>query len=64
MMEMRVVVVVVVLLLLWLFMMMMMVMVMTVVVCRFDPERFQEESTRRNFCLLGFSGKQTCPELR
>lgn len=32
--------------------------------CRFDPDRFQEESARRSFCLLGFSGKQTCPELR
>ncbi|XP_053738395.1 cytochrome P450 20A1 [Synchiropus splendidus] len=31
---------------------------------RFDPARFEEESTRRNFCLLGFSGNQTCPELR
>lgn len=33
-------------------------------VCRFDPDRFQEESARKSFCLLGFSGKQTCPELR
>lgn len=32
--------------------------------CRFNPDRFQEESARKNFCLLGFSGKQTCPELR
>lgn len=33
-------------------------------VCRFDPDRFQEESAKRSFRLLGFSGKQTCPELR
>ncbi|XP_072236449.1 cytochrome P450 20A1 [Leuresthes tenuis] len=31
---------------------------------RFDPDRFEEESARKSFCLLGFSGKQTCPELR
>ncbi|XP_041822146.1 cytochrome P450 20A1 [Chelmon rostratus] len=31
---------------------------------RFDPERFEEESVRKSFCLLGFSGNQTCPELR
>ncbi|XP_034720799.1 cytochrome P450 20A1 [Etheostoma cragini] len=31
---------------------------------RFDPDRFEEESTRKSFCLLGFSGNQTCPELR
>ncbi|RVE75045.1 hypothetical protein OJAV_G00012870 [Oryzias javanicus] len=31
---------------------------------RFDPDRFQEESARKSFCLLGFSGSQTCPELR
>lgn len=44
--------------------MIMMVVVVVVVVCRFYPDRFQEESARRSFCLLGFSGKQTCPELR
>uniref|UniRef100_A0A3Q3K1V7 Cytochrome P450, family 20, subfamily A, polypeptide 1 n=1 Tax=Monopterus albus TaxID=43700 RepID=A0A3Q3K1V7_MONAL len=31
---------------------------------RFDPDRFEEESARKSFCLLGFSGSQTCPELR
>ncbi|XP_073318754.1 cytochrome P450 20A1 [Pagrus major] len=31
---------------------------------RFDPNRFEEESVRKSFCLLGFSGNQTCPELR
>uniref|UniRef100_A0A3P9JGZ1 Cytochrome P450 20A1 n=1 Tax=Oryzias latipes TaxID=8090 RepID=A0A3P9JGZ1_ORYLA len=31
---------------------------------RFDPDRFQDESARKSFCLLGFSGSQTCPELR
>uniref|UniRef100_A0A7N9B1M4 Cytochrome P450, family 20, subfamily A, polypeptide 1 n=1 Tax=Mastacembelus armatus TaxID=205130 RepID=A0A7N9B1M4_9TELE len=31
---------------------------------RFDPDRFEEESARSSFCLLGFSGSQTCPELR
>ncbi|XP_030007066.1 cytochrome P450 20A1 [Sphaeramia orbicularis] len=31
---------------------------------RFDPDRFKEESARKSFCLLGFSGNQTCPELR
>uniref|UniRef100_A0A4W6DM75 Cytochrome P450, family 20, subfamily A, polypeptide 1 n=1 Tax=Lates calcarifer TaxID=8187 RepID=A0A4W6DM75_LATCA len=31
---------------------------------RFDPDRFEEESARKSFCLLGFSGNQTCPELR
>ncbi|KAM6892618.1 cytochrome P450 20A1 [Lycodopsis pacificus] len=31
---------------------------------RFDPDRFEEESVGRSFCLLGFSGNQTCPELR
>ncbi|XP_028320210.1 cytochrome P450 20A1 [Gouania willdenowi] len=31
---------------------------------RFDPERFEEESVQKSFCLLGFSGNQTCPELR
>uniref|UniRef100_A0AAQ5ZV19 Cytochrome P450, family 20, subfamily A, polypeptide 1 n=1 Tax=Amphiprion ocellaris TaxID=80972 RepID=A0AAQ5ZV19_AMPOC len=30
----------------------------------FDPDRFEEESARKSFCLLGFSGNQTCPELR
>ncbi|KAK2857093.1 hypothetical protein Q5P01_005828 [Channa striata] len=30
---------------------------------RFDPDRFEEESARKSFCLLGFSGSQTCPEL-
>uniref|UniRef100_A0A671Y0G2 Cytochrome P450, family 20, subfamily A, polypeptide 1 n=1 Tax=Sparus aurata TaxID=8175 RepID=A0A671Y0G2_SPAAU len=30
----------------------------------FDPDRFEEESVRKSFCLLGFSGNQTCPELR
>ncbi|XP_017293583.1 cytochrome P450 20A1 [Kryptolebias marmoratus] len=30
---------------------------------RFDPDRFEEESARKSFCLLGFSGNQTCPEL-
>ncbi|KAK5611967.1 hypothetical protein CRENBAI_005385 [Crenichthys baileyi] len=31
---------------------------------RFDPDRFEEDSARKSFCLLGFSGNQTCPELR
>ncbi|XP_013886263.1 cytochrome P450 20A1 [Austrofundulus limnaeus] len=31
---------------------------------RFEPDRFEEESARKSFCLLGFSGNQTCPELR
>ncbi|XP_037552623.1 cytochrome P450 20A1 [Nematolebias whitei] len=31
---------------------------------RFDPDRFEEQSARKSFCLLGFSGNQTCPELR
>nr|XP_057908445.1 cytochrome P450 20A1 [Doryrhamphus excisus] len=31
---------------------------------RFDPNRFEDESSRKSFCLLGFSGNQTCPELR
>uniref|UniRef100_A0A1A8P8C4 Abl-interactor 2b n=1 Tax=Nothobranchius pienaari TaxID=704102 RepID=A0A1A8P8C4_9TELE len=31
---------------------------------RFDPGRFEEDSARKSFCLLGFSGNQTCPELR
>uniref|UniRef100_G3PQE2 Cytochrome P450, family 20, subfamily A, polypeptide 1 n=1 Tax=Gasterosteus aculeatus aculeatus TaxID=481459 RepID=G3PQE2_GASAC len=31
---------------------------------RFDPDRFEEESVEKSFCLLGFSGNQTCPELR
>uniref|UniRef100_A0A7N6FEH7 Cytochrome P450, family 20, subfamily A, polypeptide 1 n=1 Tax=Anabas testudineus TaxID=64144 RepID=A0A7N6FEH7_ANATE len=31
---------------------------------RFDPDRFEEESAKKSFCLLGFSGSQTCPELR
>lgn len=31
---------------------------------RFDPDRFEEESARRSFGLLGFSGSQICPELR
>lgn len=31
---------------------------------RFDPDRFEEESARKSFRLLGFSGSQTCPELR
>ncbi|XP_069020087.1 cytochrome P450 20A1 [Embiotoca jacksoni] len=31
---------------------------------RFDPDRFEEESASKSFCLLGFSGNQTCPELR
>lgn len=31
---------------------------------RFDPDRFEEDSSRKSFCLLGFSGNQTCPELR
>lgn len=31
---------------------------------RFDPDRFEEESARKTFSLLGFSGNQTCPELR
>ncbi|XP_028288523.1 cytochrome P450 20A1 [Parambassis ranga] len=31
---------------------------------RFDPDRFEDESARKSFCLLGFSGNQTCPELR
>lgn len=30
---------------------------------RFDPDRFVEESVEKSFCLLGFSGNQTCPEL-
>ncbi|XP_061533064.1 cytochrome P450 20A1 isoform X1 [Phycodurus eques] len=31
---------------------------------RFDPDRFEDDSARKSFCLLGFSGNQTCPELR
>ncbi|KAM6893575.1 cytochrome P450 20A1 [Xenentodon cancila] len=31
---------------------------------RFDPDRFADEAARKSFCLLGFSGNQTCPELR
>ncbi|XP_076159509.1 cytochrome P450 20A1 [Alosa pseudoharengus] len=31
---------------------------------RFDPDRFREEDSRKSFSLLGFSGKQACPELR
>uniref|UniRef100_A0A674N1N7 Cytochrome P450, family 20, subfamily A, polypeptide 1 n=1 Tax=Takifugu rubripes TaxID=31033 RepID=A0A674N1N7_TAKRU len=31
---------------------------------RFDPDRFEEESVKKSFHLLGFSGSQTCPELR
>ncbi|KAM4601566.1 cytochrome P450 20A1 [Polymixia lowei] len=31
---------------------------------RFDPDRFEEESARKSFSLLGFSGNQACPELR
>ncbi|XP_019959633.1 cytochrome P450 20A1 [Paralichthys olivaceus] len=31
---------------------------------RFDPDRFEEDSVRKSFSLLGFSGSQTCPELR
>ncbi|XP_061780092.1 cytochrome P450 20A1 [Nerophis lumbriciformis] len=31
---------------------------------RFDPHRFEDESSRKSFSLLGFSGNQTCPELR
>lgn len=31
---------------------------------RFRPDRFEEESARRTFNLLGFSGSRTCPELR
>nr|XP_006636808.1 PREDICTED: cytochrome P450 20A1 [Lepisosteus oculatus] len=31
---------------------------------RFDPDRFNEESARRNLAVLGFSGSQECPELR
>ncbi|XP_053273006.1 cytochrome P450 20A1 [Pleuronectes platessa] len=31
---------------------------------RFDPDRFEEDSVRKSFSLLGFSGNQTCPELR
>ncbi|XP_055362896.1 cytochrome P450 20A1 isoform X2 [Betta splendens] len=32
--------------------------------CRFDPDRFEEEFARKSFSLLGFSGSQTCPDLR
>ncbi|XP_049609247.1 cytochrome P450 20A1 [Syngnathus scovelli] len=31
---------------------------------RFNPDRFEEDSSRKTFSLLGFSGNQTCPELR
>ncbi|KAJ8350727.1 hypothetical protein SKAU_G00258570 [Synaphobranchus kaupii] len=31
---------------------------------RFDPDRFEEDEAKRSFSLLGFSGNQTCPELR
>ncbi|CAL8291231.1 unnamed protein product [Lota lota] len=31
---------------------------------RFDPDRFEEEAAQKSFSLLGFSGKQACPELR
>uniref|UniRef100_A0A6Q2YIT2 Cytochrome P450, family 20, subfamily A, polypeptide 1 n=1 Tax=Esox lucius TaxID=8010 RepID=A0A6Q2YIT2_ESOLU len=30
----------------------------------FDPDRFMEDSARKSFSLLGFSGNQACPELR
>ncbi|XP_073489413.1 cytochrome P450 20A1 isoform X2 [Aquarana catesbeiana] len=32
--------------------------------CRFNPDRFEEESAKQNLTLLGFSGSQECPELR
>uniref|UniRef100_A0A7N6BGQ4 Cytochrome P450, family 20, subfamily A, polypeptide 1 n=1 Tax=Anabas testudineus TaxID=64144 RepID=A0A7N6BGQ4_ANATE len=38
--------------------------VVTLTSFRFDPDRFEEESAKKSFCLLGFSGSQTCPELR
>uniref|UniRef100_A0A673WJ93 Cytochrome P450, family 20, subfamily A, polypeptide 1 n=1 Tax=Salmo trutta TaxID=8032 RepID=A0A673WJ93_SALTR len=31
---------------------------------KFDPDRFTEDSARKSFSLLGFSGNQACPELR
>ncbi|KAF4014197.1 hypothetical protein G4228_005577 [Cervus hanglu yarkandensis] len=31
---------------------------------RFHPERFDDDSAMRTFCLLGFSGARECPELR
>ncbi|KAL1021855.1 hypothetical protein UPYG_G00018910 [Umbra pygmaea] len=31
---------------------------------KFDPQRFMEDSARKSFSLLGFSGNQACPELR
>ncbi|KAF6113361.1 cytochrome P450 family 20 subfamily A member 1 [Phyllostomus discolor] len=31
---------------------------------KFDPDRFDDESIRKTFSLLGFSGAQECPELR
>nr|XP_020746634.1 cytochrome P450 20A1 [Odocoileus virginianus texanus] len=31
---------------------------------KFCPERFDDESAMRTFCLLGFSGTRECPELR
>ncbi|XP_010884854.1 cytochrome P450 20A1 [Esox lucius] len=31
---------------------------------KFDPDRFMEDSARKSFSLLGFSGNQACPELR
>uniref|UniRef100_A0A4W6DLS3 Cytochrome P450, family 20, subfamily A, polypeptide 1 n=1 Tax=Lates calcarifer TaxID=8187 RepID=A0A4W6DLS3_LATCA len=40
------------------------ILVITAASFRFDPDRFEEESARKSFCLLGFSGNQTCPELR
>ncbi|XP_053326639.1 cytochrome P450 20A1 [Spea bombifrons] len=31
---------------------------------RFNPDRFEDETTKQNLILLGFSGSQACPELR
>uniref|UniRef100_A0A2K6GI98 Cytochrome P450 family 20 subfamily A member 1 n=1 Tax=Propithecus coquereli TaxID=379532 RepID=A0A2K6GI98_PROCO len=31
---------------------------------KFDPDRFDDESARKTFSSLGFSGTQECPELR
>ncbi|XP_016064372.1 PREDICTED: cytochrome P450 20A1 isoform X2 [Miniopterus natalensis] len=32
--------------------------------CKFDPDRFDDESIMKTFSMLGFSGTQECPELR
>uniref|UniRef100_A0AAR2K5W9 Cytochrome P450, family 20, subfamily A, polypeptide 1 n=1 Tax=Pygocentrus nattereri TaxID=42514 RepID=A0AAR2K5W9_PYGNA len=39
-------------------------LIMSLCLCRFDPDRFTDESVMKSFSLLGFSGNQACPELR